>query len=135
VANSSLCCNLRYHDPAVNWLAHLESSLRKSGGWSGPNSELHSSLHYNVQYHGQVSLDGRYKKDQVYTMLAISLVPEEEPLSGLDSFRATVEAKPHISRELGKIVPLRPVVEAVIADTVPNGTVVEDAVGIVANHL
>ena len=100
-ANSSLCCNLRYHDLAVNWLAHLESSLRKSGGWSGPNSELHSSLHYNLQYHGQVPLDGRYRKGQVYTMLAILLVPEEAPWSGLDSFRATVEAKPHISRELG----------------------------------
>jgi hypothetical protein len=82
-----------------------------------------------------VPLDGRYRKDQVYTMLAILLVPEEEPWSGLDSFRAIVEAKPHISRELGKIVPLRPVVEATVADTVAEDTVAEYVVGIVANPL
>jgi len=53
-----MCCNIRYHYPVVDWFAHLESSLRKSGGWSGSNSGLPSSLHYIVQYHGQVPLDG-----------------------------------------------------------------------------
>jgi len=85
----------------VDGLAHLESSLRKSGGWSESNSGLLSSLHDNVQYHGRVPLDGSYRKGQVYTMLAILLVPEEVPWSGLDYVRATVEANLHISRGLG----------------------------------
>jgi len=106
VANHSMCCNIRYHDPIMDWLAYLESSLRKSSGWSGSNSGLHSSLHYNVQYHGQVPLDGSHRKGQVYTMLAILLVPEEAPWSGPDSFRATVEANPHISRELDQTLSL-----------------------------
>ena len=86
----------------MDWLAHLESSLRKSGGRSGSNSGLLSSLHYNVQYHGQVPLDGSHRKGQVDTMMTILLVPEEAPWSGPDSFRATVEADPHISRGLGQ---------------------------------
>ena len=59
----------------MDWLAHLESSLRKLDGWPGSNSGVLSSLHYNVQYHGQVPLDGSHRKGQVYTML----VPEEAP--------------------------------------------------------
>ena len=82
-------------------------------------------MHYNVQYHGQVPLDGSYRKGQVYTMLAILLAPEEATWSGLDYFRATVEAKPHISWESGQIVPLRPVVEAAVADTVAEDIVAE----------
>jgi len=70
----------------VNWPAHLELSLRKSGGWSGSNPGLLSSLHDNVRYHGQVPLDGSHRKGQVYTMLAILLVPEEAPWSEPDSF-------------------------------------------------
>jgi len=53
-----MCCNIRYHDLVVDWFAHLKSSLRKLGGWSGSNSGLPSLLHYIVQYHGQVPLDG-----------------------------------------------------------------------------
>ena len=85
----------------ADWPAHLELSLRKSGGWSESNPGLLSSLHDNVRYHGQVPLDGSHRKGQVYTMLAILLVPEEAPWSGLDSVRATVEANPHISQGLG----------------------------------
>ena len=92
VANRSVCCNIRFHGPVVDWLARSESSLRKSGCWSESNSGLHSSLHDNVQYHGQVPLDGSHRKGQVYTLLAILLVLEEAPWSGLDSVRAT----PHI---------------------------------------
>jgi len=110
-----MCCNIRYHDPVVDWFAHLKLSLRKLGGWSGSNSGLPFSLHYNVQYHGQVPLDGSHRKGQLYTMLAILLVSEEAPWSGPDSFRATVEANPHISRGLGQL----------------SGTVVEASVGIV----
>ena len=109
----------------MDWLAHLELSLRKSGGWSGLNSGLHSSLHDNVQYHGQVPLDGSHRKGQVYTMLAILLVPEETPWSEPDSFRATVEVDPHISWGSGKFVGT--VVEAAVADMVVEG-IVEDVV-------
>ena len=97
--NHSMCCNIRFHSPVVDGLAHLESSLRKSGGWSESNYGLLSSLHYNAQYHGQVPLDGSHKKGQVYTMLVILLVLEEAPWSGPDSVRATMEANPHISWE------------------------------------
>ena len=86
----------------MDWPAHLELSLRKSGGWSGSNPGLLSSLHDNVRYHGQVPLDGSHRKGQVYTMLAILLVPEETPWSEPDSFRATVEVDPHISRGSGQ---------------------------------
>jgi len=109
----------------VDWPAHLELSLRKSGGWSGSNSGLHSSLHDNVQYRGRVPLDGSHRKGQVYTMLAILLVPEEVPWSGLDSVRATVETNPHISRGLGQLAGT--VVEAAVADKVVVG-IVEDIV-------
>jgi len=128
-ANRSVCCNIRFLGPVVDWLTHLESSIRKSGGWSGSNFELLSSLHYNVQCHGQVPLDGSHRKGQVYTMLAILLVLEEAPWSGLGSFRATVEANPHISRGWGQFVGT--VVEAAVADMIvvdPVGTVVEDIV-------
>jgi len=108
----------------VDWLAHLESSLRKSGDWPGSNSGLLSSLHYNVQYHGQVPLDGSHRKGQVYTMLAILLVPEEAPWSELDSFRATAEANPHISRGLGQFV-------GTVVETVVAGMIVVDTVGTV----
>jgi len=115
----------------VDGLAHLESSLRQSGGWSESNSGLLSSLHDNVQYHGRVPLDGSYRKGQVYTMLAILLVPEEAPWSGLDSVRATVEVDPHISWGSGQFVGT--VVEAAVADTVVvdivEGIVAEDVVG------
>jgi len=110
----------------VDWLAHLESSIRKSGGWFGSNSELLSSLHYNVQCHGQVPLDGSHRKGQVYTMLAILLVLEEAPWSGPDSVRATVGANLHIFRGLGQFAGT--VVEVVVADmvVVDNvGTVVD----------
>jgi len=120
-----VCCSMRYHGLVVDWFAHLKSSLRKLGGWSGSNSGLHSSLHDNVQYHGQVPLDGSHRKGQVYTMLAILLVPEEAPWSGLDSFRATVEANPHISQGLGQFAGT--VVEAVVADMVVVD-IVEDIV-------
>ena len=120
--NHSVCCNIRFHGPVVDWLAHLESSLKKSGDWSGSNSGLLSSLHDNVQYHGQVPLDGSHRKGQVYTMMAILLVPEEVPWSGLDFVRATVETNPHISRGLGQFAGT--VVEAAVADMV----VVEDIV-------
>jgi len=110
-----MCCNIRYHDPVVDWLAHLESSLRKSGSWSGSNSGLHSSLHYNVQYHGQVPLDESHRKGQVYTiMLAILLVPEEAPWSGQGSPGAGWEAAPHMSMGLGQTASLEPVIEAVV---------------------
>jgi len=125
-ANRSVCCNIRFHGPVVDWLAHLESSLRKSSCWSESNSGLHSSLHDNVRYHGQVPLDGSHRKGQVYTMLAIVLVLEEAPWFGPDSFRATVEVNPHISRGLGQFA--RTVVEAAVADmvVVDNvGTVVD----------
>jgi len=102
VANRSVCCNIRFHGPVVDWLARSESSLRKSGCWSESNSGLHSSLHDNVQYHGQVPLDGSHRKGQVYTLLAILLVLEEAPWSGLDSVRATVGVTPHISWGLGQ---------------------------------
>ena len=109
----------------MDWLAHLESSLRKSGDWSRSDSGLLSSLHDNVQYHGQVPLDGSHRKGQVYTMLAILLGPEEVPWSGLDSVRATVETNPHISRGLGQLAGT--VVEAAVADKVVVG-IVEDIV-------
>jgi len=125
-ANRSVCCNIRFHGPVVDWLAHSESSLRKSGCWSKSNSGLHSSLHDNVQYHGQVPLDGSHRKGQVYTMLAILLVLEEAPWSGLDSVRATVGATPHISRGLGRSAGT--VVEAAVADMV-----VVDIVGTVVD--
>jgi len=125
-ANRSVCCNIRFQGPVVDWLAHSESSLRKSGCWSESNSGPHSSLHDNVQYHGQVPLDGSHRKGQVYTMLAIVLVPEEASWSGPDSFRATVEVNPHISWGLGQFAGT--VVEVVVADmvVVDNvGTVVD----------
>jgi len=95
-------------------------------------------LHDNVQYHGQVPLDGSHRKGQVYTMLAILLVPEEAPWYGPDSFRATVEVNPHISRGLGQFA--RIVVEAAVADmvVVDNvGTVVDMVVveGIVEDNV
>jgi len=115
----------------VDGLAHLESSLRKSGGWSESNSGLLSSLHDNVQYHGQVPLDGSHRKGQVYTMLAILLVPEEAPWSEPDSVRATMEVDPHISWGSGQFAGT--VVEAAVADTVVvdivEGIVAEDVVG------
>ena len=77
-------------------------------------------MHDNVQYHGQVPLDGSHRKGQVYTMLAILLVPEEAPWSEPDSFRAIVEVDSHISRGLGQFAGT--VVEVVVADMV----VVED---------
>jgi len=123
-ANHSVCCNIRFLGPVVDWLARLESSIRKLGGWSRSNSELHSSLHDNVQYHGQVPLDGSHRKGQVYTMLAILLVLEEAPWSGPDSFRATVGVNPHISWGLGQFVGT--VFEVVVADMA-----VVDNVGIV----
>ena len=58
-------------------------------------------------------------------MLAILLVPEEAPWSELDSFRATVEVDPHISRGLGQFAGT--VVEAAVADMVVVG-IVEDIV-------
>jgi len=97
----------------VDWLAHSESSLRKSGWWSESNSGPHSSLYDNVQYHGQVPLDGSHRKGQVYTLPAILLVLEEAPWSGVDSVRATVGATPRISRGLGQFAGT--VVEAVVA--------------------
>ena len=99
----------------------------KLGGWFGSNSGLLSLLHYNVQCHGQVPLDGSHRKGQVYTMLAILLVPEEAPWSEPDSFRATVKVNPHISRGSGQFVGT--VVEAAVADMV----VVEDVV-VEASH-
>ena len=125
-ANRSVCYDTRFHGPVVDWLAHSESSLRKSGCWSESNSGLHSSLHDNVQYHGQVPLDGSHRKGQVYTMLAILLVPREAPWSGLDSVRAIVGATPHILRGLGQFAEI--VAEAAVADmiVVDNvGTVVD----------
>jgi len=119
-ANHSVCCNIRFLGPVVDWLAHLESSIRKSGGWSGSNSELLSSLHYNVQCHGQVPLDGSHRKGQVYAMLAILLVLEEAPWSGPCSFRATMEANPHISRGWDQTLSLESVVETVV-DIVETG--------------
>ena len=121
-ANRSVCCNIRFHGPVVDWLAHSEPSLRKSGCWSESNSGPHSSLHDNVQYHGQVPLDGSHRKGQVYTMLAIVLVPEEAPWSGPDSFRATVGVNPHISWGLGQFDGTV-VVDMVVVDNV--GTVVD----------
>ena len=110
----------------MDWLARSESSLRKSGYWSESNSGLHSSLHDNVQYHGQVPLDGSHRSGQVYTMLAIVLVPEEAPWSGLDSVRVTVGAILHISRGLGQFAGTvfeAAVVDMVVVDNV--GTVVD----------
>jgi len=61
-------------------------------------------------------------------MLAILLVPEEAPWSGLDSVRATVEVDPHISWGSGQFAGT--VVEAAVADTVVvEGIVAEDVVG------
>ena len=114
----------------MDGLAHLESSLKQSGGWSESNSGLLSSLHDNVQYHGRVPLDGSYRKGQVYTMLAILLVPEEAPWSGLDSVRATGEVDPHISWGSGQFVGT--VVEDVVEDIVVED-VVEDIV-VEASH-
>ena len=57
-------------------------------------------------------------------MLAILLVPEEAPWSGLDSVRATVEVDPHISWGSGQFAGT--VVE-VVADMVVVG-IVEDIV-------
>ena len=132
--NHSVCCNMRCHGPVVDWPAHLELSLRKSGGWSGSNSGLHSSLHDNVQYHGQVPLDGSHRTGQVYTMLAILLVPEEAPWSELDSFWATMEADPHISWGSGQFVGV--VVEVAVADmVVVEGIVAEDIAADDADNL
>jgi len=100
----------------VDWLAHSESSLRKSGCWSESNSGPHSSLYDNVQYHGQVPLDGSHRKSQVYTLPAILLVLEEAPWSGLDFVWATVGVNPHISRGWGQFVGI--VFEFVVADMV-----------------
>ena len=63
-------------------------------------------------------------------MLAILLVPEEAPWFEPDSFRATVEVDPHISRGLGRFAGT--VVKAAVADMVVVG-VVEDVV-VEASH-
>jgi len=47
-------------------------------------------------------------------MLTILLVPKEVLWSRPDSFRATVEADPHISWELDQTLSLEPIVEAVV---------------------
>jgi len=53
-------------------------------------------------------------------MLAILLVPEEAPWSGPDSFRATVEADPHISRGLGQFAGTVVVTSMVVVDIVED---------------
>jgi len=59
-------------------------------------------------------------------MLAILLVSEEAPWSGPDSFRATVEVNPYISRAWGQFAGT--VVEAVVADMVVVEGIVKDNV-------
>jgi len=59
-------------------------------------------------------------------MLAILLVPVEASWSGPDSFRATVEANPHISRGLGQFSGI--MVEAAVADMIAVDMAVVDTV-------
>jgi len=64
-ANRSVCCNIRFHGPVVDWLAHSESSLRKSGCCLQLNLELHSSKCNIAQHRDQVLLDESHMRDRL----------------------------------------------------------------------
>jgi len=66
-------------------------------------------------------------------MMAVLLVLEEAPWSGLDSVRATVGATLHISRRLGQFAGT--VVKAAVADNVGTVVVDVDVVGMVVGDV
>jgi len=63
----------------------------------GSISELFSSKQSSAQYRDPVPLDGKHKRGQLYTPLAILPEPEGVPWCGPDSSQATLETTLHTS--------------------------------------
>jgi len=71
---------------APRQLAYPDSNLQKIIGRLRSTFEPFSSEQSNGQYHDQVPLDGKHKRGQPYTLLAIFSALEEAPLFVPTSF-------------------------------------------------